>query len=136
MTCIRLLCMCIHSCMDASIFQACYYCSGVCLNVCNSISLYRTILLSVISLLNEPNTFSAANVDASVLYRRWRDSRGKDKQYIEQIKYVQPSFFFNSFSIMPPLPLSLTHTPGPPVHTHTHSTTLTLASTQKTSGEF
>ena len=46
----------------------------------------RTILLSVISLLNEPNTFSAANVDASVLYRKWRDSRGKDKQYIEVIK--------------------------------------------------
>ncbi len=46
----------------------------------------RTILLSVISLLNEPNTSSAANVDASVLYRRWRDSRGKDKQYIDMIK--------------------------------------------------
>lgn len=46
----------------------------------------RTILLSVISLLNEPNTFSAANVDASVLYRRWKDSSGKDKQYIETIK--------------------------------------------------
>nr|CAD7203456.1 unnamed protein product [Timema douglasi]CAD7411162.1 unnamed protein product [Timema poppensis] len=41
----------------------------------------RTILLSVISLLNEPNTFSPANVDASVMYRRWRDSRGKDKEY-------------------------------------------------------
>lgn len=49
----------------------------------------RTILLSVISLLNEPNTFSAANVDASVLYRKWRDSRGKDKQYIELIKSVE-----------------------------------------------
>ena len=46
----------------------------------------RTILLSVISLLNEPNTFSAANVDASVLYRRWHESRGKDKQYIELIR--------------------------------------------------
>lgn len=46
----------------------------------------RTILLSVISLLNEPNTYSAANVDASVMYRRWRDSRGKDKQYLEQIR--------------------------------------------------
>lgn len=46
----------------------------------------RTILLSVISLLNEPNTFSAANVDASVMYRRWRDSRGKDKQFVELIK--------------------------------------------------
>ena len=51
-----------------------------------SFAVCRTILLSVISLLNEPNTFSAANVDASVLYRKWRDSRGKDKQYIEVIK--------------------------------------------------
>ncbi|XP_026845465.1 ubiquitin-conjugating enzyme E2 R2 [Drosophila persimilis] len=41
----------------------------------------RTILLSVISLLNEPNTFSPANVDASVMYRRWRDSQGKDHDY-------------------------------------------------------
>lgn len=35
--------------------------------------MYRTILLSVISLLNEPNTNSPANVDASVMYRKWRD---------------------------------------------------------------
>jgi len=41
----------------------------------------RTILLSIISLLNEPNTFSPANVDASVMYRKWKDSRGKDKEY-------------------------------------------------------
>lgn len=41
----------------------------------------RTILLSVISLLNEPNTFSPANVDASVMYRRWKESKGKDKEY-------------------------------------------------------
>lgn len=41
----------------------------------------RTILLSVISLLNEPNTFSPANVDASVMYRRWKHSDGKDKEY-------------------------------------------------------
>uniref|UniRef100_L7LX90 Putative ubiquitin-protein ligase n=1 Tax=Rhipicephalus pulchellus TaxID=72859 RepID=L7LX90_RHIPC len=41
----------------------------------------RTILLSVISLLNEPNTFSPANVDASVMYRRWKDSKGADKEY-------------------------------------------------------
>uniref|UniRef100_A0A3Q3XPQ4 E2 ubiquitin-conjugating enzyme n=1 Tax=Mola mola TaxID=94237 RepID=A0A3Q3XPQ4_MOLML len=46
----------------------------------------RTILLSVISLLNEPNTFSPANVDASVMYRKWRDSRGKDREYIEIIR--------------------------------------------------
>ncbi|KAL1138178.1 hypothetical protein AAG570_009870 [Ranatra chinensis] len=41
----------------------------------------RTVLLSVISLLNEPNTSSPANVDASVMYRRWRDSKGQDKEY-------------------------------------------------------
>lgn len=41
----------------------------------------RTILLSIISLLNEPNTFSPANVDASVMYRKWKDSKGKDKEY-------------------------------------------------------
>lgn len=45
----------------------------------------RTILLSVISLLNEPNTFSPANVDASVMYRKWRESKGKDREYIDII---------------------------------------------------
>lgn len=49
----------------------------------------RTILLSVISLLNEPNTFSPANVDASVMYRKWRDSKGKDREYIEIIRYPE-----------------------------------------------
>lgn len=49
----------------------------------------RTILLSVISLLNEPNTFSPANVDASVMYRKWRDSKGKDREYIEIIRYLE-----------------------------------------------
>ncbi|XP_063120457.1 ubiquitin-conjugating enzyme E2 R2-like, partial [Rattus norvegicus] len=46
----------------------------------------RTIVLSVISLLNEPNTFSPANVDASVMFRKWRDSKGKDKEYAEIIR--------------------------------------------------
>uniref|UniRef100_A0A4W3HB60 Ubiquitin-conjugating enzyme E2 R2-like n=1 Tax=Callorhinchus milii TaxID=7868 RepID=A0A4W3HB60_CALMI len=46
----------------------------------------RTILLSVISLLNEPNTFSPANVDASVMFRKWRDSKGKDKEYIRLVR--------------------------------------------------
>lgn len=41
----------------------------------------RTVLLSVISLLNEPNTFSPANVDASVMFRKWKDSKGRDKEY-------------------------------------------------------
>ncbi|XP_022095009.1 ubiquitin-conjugating enzyme E2 R2-like isoform X4 [Acanthaster planci] len=50
----------------------------------------RTILLSVISLLNEPNTFSPANVDASVMYRKWKESKGKDSEYAKIIqKQVQ-----------------------------------------------
>ncbi|XP_074649740.1 ubiquitin-conjugating enzyme E2 R2-like [Tubulanus polymorphus] len=51
----------------------------------------RTILLSVISLLNEPNIFSPADVDASVMYRKWRDSKDskckdKDTEYENIIK--------------------------------------------------
>lgn len=37
--------------------------------------------MSIISLLNEPNTFSPANVDASVMYRRYVESKGGDKEY-------------------------------------------------------
>lgn len=48
----------------------------------------RTILLSVISLLNEPNTFSPANVDASVMYRKWKESKGKDREYTDIIRCV------------------------------------------------
>lgn len=55
----------------------------------------RTILLSVISLLNEPNTFSPANVDASVMYRRWKDSKGNDKEYEEIIKKQVSEGIFN-----------------------------------------
>lgn len=46
----------------------------------------RTILLSVISLLNEPNCSSPANVDASVMYRRWKESKGLDEEYAKMIK--------------------------------------------------
>lgn len=53
----------------------------------------RTVLLSVISLLNEPNTFSPANVDASVMYRRWRDSKGKDKEYENIIRWINFNFY-------------------------------------------
>lgn len=49
----------------------------------------RTILLSVISLLNEPNTFSPANVDASVMYRKWKESKGKDREYTDIIRCVR-----------------------------------------------
>lgn len=46
----------------------------------------RTVLLSVISLLNEPNTSSPANVDASVMYRRWKETFGVDKEYEDIIR--------------------------------------------------
>jgi len=41
----------------------------------------RTIMLSVISMLNEPNTSSPANVDASVMFRRYQVSKGQDVEY-------------------------------------------------------
>ncbi|XP_032455404.1 ubiquitin-conjugating enzyme E2 R2-like [Nasonia vitripennis] len=44
----------------------------------------RTVLLSVISLMNEPNVSSPANVDASVMYRRWK--QGGDDQYAKIVK--------------------------------------------------
>jgi len=44
----------------------------------------RTVLLSVISLLNEPNTSSPANVDASVMYRKWKE--GKGDEYVKIVK--------------------------------------------------
>ncbi|VEL17007.1 unnamed protein product [Protopolystoma xenopodis] len=37
--------------------------------------------VSVISLLNEPNINSAAYVDASVAYRNWKESGGREKEY-------------------------------------------------------
>ncbi|KAF7257533.1 hypothetical protein EG68_04260 [Paragonimus skrjabini miyazakii] len=53
----------------------------------------RTILLSVISLLNEPNIYSAAHVDASVSYRRWKESNGRDDEYEKIVKaLVQQTF--------------------------------------------
>jgi len=38
----------------------------------------------VISLLNEPNTQSPANVDASVMYRKWKDQH--DDQYKVKVR--------------------------------------------------
>lgn len=63
------------------------FCVGTVSNS-NSMFLFRTILLSVISLLNEPNTFSPANVDASVMYRKWRDTKGRDDEYVKIIRFV------------------------------------------------
>uniref|UniRef100_A0AC34GBN6 UBC core domain-containing protein n=1 Tax=Panagrolaimus sp. ES5 TaxID=591445 RepID=A0AC34GBN6_9BILA len=44
----------------------------------------RTILLSVISLLNEPNISSPANVNASVMYRDWKN--GINNKYAVIVK--------------------------------------------------
>lgn len=50
----------------------------------------RTVLLSIISILNDPNTFSPANVDASVAFRNWRE--GKDNKYKDVIlKQIEDS---------------------------------------------
>jgi ubiquitin-conjugating enzyme E2 R len=49
---------------------------------------FRTVMMSIISLLNEPNTFSPANVDASVMYRRYIESKGADKEYEQIIRQV------------------------------------------------
>ena len=46
----------------------------------------RSILLSVISLLNEPNIHSAAHVDASVAYRKWIESKGKENAYEQRVR--------------------------------------------------
>ena len=43
----------------------------------------RTIVLSVISLLNEPNISSPADVEASVSYRKWKE--GTSNEYIDRI---------------------------------------------------
>jgi len=37
----------------------------------------RTIIMSIISLLNEPNTFSPANVDASIMYRDFKAQKSQ-----------------------------------------------------------
>lgn len=50
----------------------------------------------MISLLNEPNTFSPANVDASVMFRKWRDSKGKDKEYAEIIRYKADKIYMRT----------------------------------------
>ncbi|KAK1343656.1 hypothetical protein QTO34_014209 [Cnephaeus nilssonii] len=41
---------------------------------------------SVISLLKEPNTFSWANVDASVMHRKWKESKDKHREYTDNIR--------------------------------------------------
>eukprot|EP00730_Choanoeca_flexa_P003452 TRINITY_DN11416_c3_g2_i2.p1 TRINITY_DN11416_c3_g2~~TRINITY_DN11416_c3_g2_i2.p1 ORF type:complete len:235 (+),score=37.03 TRINITY_DN11416_c3_g2_i2:234-938(+) len=44
----------------------------------------KTIILSVISILNEPNISSPANVDASVAFRKWK--AGEDMAYERRVR--------------------------------------------------
>lgn len=69
-----------HRALGQSPFDSVLSCHRVLVDA----SLFRTILLSVISLLNEPNTSSPANVDASVMYRKWKE--GTDMNYADIIK--------------------------------------------------
>ncbi|MBZ3874458.1 Ubiquitin-conjugating enzyme E2 R2 [Sciurus carolinensis] len=39
-------------------------------------------------LTKKVESYSESNVDASVMFRKWRDSKGKDKEYAEIIKQV------------------------------------------------
>ena len=82
------------------------YCIFIFVCLC---AFFRTILLSIISLLNEPNTFSPANVDASVAFRKWRDSKGKEKDYANIIRWFLFSdcdcvtFFLFNWPVVPEL---------------------------------
>ncbi|GAU91981.1 hypothetical protein RvY_04134 [Ramazzottius varieornatus] len=44
----------------------------------------HSVIMSIISLLSEPNTSSPANVDAGIMYRRWKEQ--KDKEYERTVK--------------------------------------------------
>ncbi|KAI6214157.1 hypothetical protein M3Y94_00235400 [Aphelenchoides besseyi] len=46
----------------------------------------RTILLSIISLLNEPNISSPANVSASVAFKKWKETGGKSDEFAKIVK--------------------------------------------------
>ncbi|KAL3317816.1 Ubiquitin-conjugating enzyme E2 R2 [Cichlidogyrus casuarinus] len=46
----------------------------------------RTILLSVISMLNEPNIHSSAHINASTAYRDWRESNGLKADYERTVR--------------------------------------------------
>lgn len=46
----------------------------------------RSVLMSIISMLSEPNTSSPANIDASLMYRRWKETKGRDNEYVQMIE--------------------------------------------------
>ena len=58
---------------------------------------YRTVLISIASMLNSPNISSPANVDAAVMYRKWNTSN--DKAYVDRIRLVL-HILFPVFSLL------------------------------------
>jgi ubiquitin-conjugating enzyme E2 R len=52
----------------------------------------RSILLSIISMLNEPNTSSPANIDASVEYRKYKEDPINHPAYKEKLEYNDISY--------------------------------------------
>ncbi len=48
--------------------------------------IFRTILLSVVSMLDAPNVNSAANVDASIAYQNWKSSDVNDSTYANKVR--------------------------------------------------
>ena len=61
------------------------------------VSITFQILLSVISILNEPNCSSPANVDASILYKKYRDASDKKKHQTAYAKIVLEQVRWNSY---------------------------------------
>lgn len=47
---------------------------------------------SIISLLKEPNTFSPAKVDASVMNRKWKEKKDEDREYTDNIRSIPRSW--------------------------------------------
>lgn len=48
----------------------------------------RSVLLSVISMLNEPNTTSPANAHAARMYSQWMKSNKQDSEYEKRVRHL------------------------------------------------
>lgn len=46
-----------------------------------------SILISIVSLLADPNPNSIANVDAAVSFRKWRETKDPNSLFIQRVKY-------------------------------------------------
>jgi|ERR1712071_49553 len=64
----------------------------------------RTVVMSIISMLNEPNTFSPANVDASIMYRDYKS--GKSKRYEDWVSRCVADSNIEAAQSDIPLPLN------------------------------